>query len=211
MLIRAPSSASSTTQPSRQTRTSRRTVQVPIGGLDRIAGESSRELTSDPSNSDYGSLTLLFQRSNGGEGLQILPSIEAIDSENWKDTGLVDDALLVNIGAPRLVHISRRFPRHSTNAAVAAGDALELWSGAIFKSTLHRVRPFRRSLRSLHIDARHRSFSPRPSPPQVFPSGSQSPGSTNQLPPRHSSPSFPSVTSLRVSPASLLAFAGRLY
>ncbi|ORY87409.1 hypothetical protein BCR35DRAFT_289460 [Leucosporidium creatinivorum] len=67
-------------------------------------------------HSDYGSLTLLFQRSNGGEGLQILPSTEPLDSKNWKDTGVVDNALLVNIG-----------------------DALELWSGAIFKSTLHRV------------------------------------------------------------------------
>ncbi|KAM0789297.1 hypothetical protein ACM66B_000137 [Microbotryomycetes sp. NB124-2] len=70
-------------------------------------------------HSDYGSLTLLFQRKNGGEGLQILPSTEPIDSPDsaWQDTGLVDDALLVNIG-----------------------DALELWSGATFKSTLHRVR-----------------------------------------------------------------------
>ncbi|KAK4051331.1 hypothetical protein OIV83_002815 [Microbotryomycetes sp. JL201] len=70
-------------------------------------------------HSDYGSLTLLFQRKNGGEGLQILPSTEPIDSPDsaWQDTGLVEGALLVNIG-----------------------DALELWSGAKFKSTLHRVR-----------------------------------------------------------------------
>lgn len=67
-------------------------------------------------HSDYGSLTLLFQRSNGGEGLQILPSSEPLDSPNWIPTGVVENALLVNIG-----------------------DALELWSGAIFKSTLHRV------------------------------------------------------------------------
>ncbi|KAK4057251.1 hypothetical protein OIO90_001748 [Microbotryomycetes sp. JL221] len=70
-------------------------------------------------HSDYGSLTLLFQRKNGGKGLQILPSTEPIDSPDsaWQNTGLVEDALLVNIG-----------------------DALELWSGATFKSTLHRVR-----------------------------------------------------------------------
>lgn len=41
---------------------------------------------------------MLFQRSNGGEGLQILPSTEPLDSKNWKDTGVVDNALLVNIG-----------------------------------------------------------------------------------------------------------------
>ncbi|KAL8283279.1 hypothetical protein RQP46_005689 [Phenoliferia psychrophenolica] len=68
-------------------------------------------------HSDYGSLTLLFQRSEGGKGLQILPSSEPIDSENWQDVGVVDGALLVNIG-----------------------DALEFWSGALLKSTLHRVR-----------------------------------------------------------------------
>ncbi|SCV69833.1 BQ2448_1227 [Microbotryum intermedium] len=67
-------------------------------------------------HSDYGSLTLLFQRSSEGEGLQILPSTEPLDSPNWQNVGLVEDALLVNIG-----------------------DALELWSGAILKSTLHRV------------------------------------------------------------------------
>ena len=50
------------------------------------------------SHSDYGSLTLLFQRSEGGEGLQILPSTEPVDSENWQDVGVVDGALLVNIG-----------------------------------------------------------------------------------------------------------------
>lgn len=37
-------------------------------------------------HSDYGSLTLLFQRSTGGEGLQILPSTEKLGSTNWKDT-----------------------------------------------------------------------------------------------------------------------------
>lgn len=67
-------------------------------------------------HSDYGSLTLLFQRKSGGEGLQILPPSEPLDSGRWRDTGVVDDALLVNVG-----------------------DALELWSGARFKSTLHRV------------------------------------------------------------------------
>ena len=54
-------------------------------------------------HSDYGSLTLLFQRSNGGEGLQILPSTEPLDSDQWQDTGVVDNALLVNIGTLQLV------------------------------------------------------------------------------------------------------------
>ena len=67
-------------------------------------------------HSDYGSLTLLFQRAEGGEGLQILPTTEPIEGGKWQDVGVVQDAMLVNIG-----------------------DALELWTGAKFKSTLHRV------------------------------------------------------------------------
>ncbi|GAA5833785.1 hypothetical protein JCM5353_003315 [Sporobolomyces roseus] len=67
-------------------------------------------------HSDYGSLTLLFQRAEGGEGLQILPTTEPLDGGRWQDVGVVENALLVNIG-----------------------DALELWTGANFKSTLHRV------------------------------------------------------------------------
>ncbi|GAA6017238.1 hypothetical protein JCM11491_001864 [Sporobolomyces phaffii] len=67
-------------------------------------------------HSDYGSLTLLFQRAAGGEGLQILPSGESLDGGAWQDVGVVENAMLVNIG-----------------------DALELWTGARYKSTLHRV------------------------------------------------------------------------
>ncbi|GAA5952856.1 hypothetical protein JCM3765_002987 [Sporobolomyces pararoseus] len=67
-------------------------------------------------HSDYGSLTLLFQRAAGGEGLQILPSAESLDGGEWQDVGVVENAMLVNIG-----------------------DALELWTGANYKSTLHRV------------------------------------------------------------------------
>ncbi|GAA6048425.1 hypothetical protein JCM3770_003752 [Rhodotorula araucariae] len=67
-------------------------------------------------HSDYGSLTCLFQRKDGGEGLQILPSSEPLVGGRWRDVGIVDDAMLVNVG-----------------------DAMELWSGANFKSTLHRV------------------------------------------------------------------------
>ncbi|GAA5934723.1 isopenicillin N synthase family dioxygenase [Sporobolomyces koalae] len=66
-------------------------------------------------HSDYGSLTLLFQRAAGGEGLQILPSSETLTGV-WRDVGVVENAILVNIG-----------------------DALELWTGAHYKSTLHRV------------------------------------------------------------------------
>ncbi|BGP16940.1 hypothetical protein JCM10213_007386 [Rhodosporidiobolus nylandii] len=68
------------------------------------------------SHSDYGSCTLLFQREEGGDGLQILPSTEPLEGGRWRDTGMVKGAVLVNIG-----------------------DAMELWSGARLKSTLHRV------------------------------------------------------------------------
>ncbi|BGP32775.1 hypothetical protein JCM10296v2_004559 [Rhodotorula toruloides] len=67
-------------------------------------------------HSDFGSCTLLFQRPEGGDGLEILPPGEPLEGGRWKPTGMVPDAVLVNIG-----------------------DALELWSGARFKSTLHRV------------------------------------------------------------------------
>ncbi|GAA5900159.1 hypothetical protein JCM8208_002034 [Rhodotorula glutinis] len=76
--------------------------------------------TVDPNragaHTDYGSLTLLFQREDGGEGLQILPSTEPLEGGRWRDVGMVRGAMLVNVG-----------------------DAIELWSGANFKSTLHRV------------------------------------------------------------------------
>ncbi|GAA5896338.1 hypothetical protein JCM6882_000988 [Rhodosporidiobolus microsporus] len=81
-----------------------------------IPGGANVEPNRAGSHSDYGSLTLLFQRKNGGEGLQILPSTEPLEGGNWRDAGVVDGALLVNVG-----------------------DAMELWSGANFKSTLHRV------------------------------------------------------------------------
>ncbi|GJN91128.1 hypothetical protein Rhopal_004146-T1 [Rhodotorula paludigena] len=68
-------------------------------------------------HTDYGSCTALFVQSNGGEGLQILPPSEPLEGGKWQDVGSVEGALLLNIG-----------------------DALELWSGAEFKSTLHRVR-----------------------------------------------------------------------
>ncbi|KAG8763800.1 hypothetical protein FRC12_008401, partial [Ceratobasidium sp. 428] len=60
-------------------------------------------------HSDYGSLTLLFQKSLGG--LQIkLPNGE------WLDAPVVDDAVLVNIG-----------------------DLFDFWSGGRYTSTVHRV------------------------------------------------------------------------
>lgn len=60
-------------------------------------------------HSDYGSLTLLFQKSLGG--LQIkLPTGE------WLDAPVVDDAVLVNIG-----------------------DLFDFWSGGRYTSTVHRV------------------------------------------------------------------------
>ncbi|CEQ42268.1 SPOSA6832_04085, partial [Sporobolomyces salmonicolor] len=82
-----------------------------------IPAGSNVEPNRAGAHSDYGSLTLLFQRKDGGEGLQLLPSTEPIEGGKWRDTGVVENALLVNIG-----------------------DAMELWSGANFKSTLHRVR-----------------------------------------------------------------------
>ncbi|GAA5911896.1 hypothetical protein JCM5296_006638 [Sporobolomyces johnsonii] len=81
-----------------------------------IPASSNVEPNRAGAHSDYGSLTLLFQRKDGGEGLQLLPSTEPIEGGQWRDTGVVENALLVNIG-----------------------DAMELWSGARFKSTLHRV------------------------------------------------------------------------
>ncbi|KAG9074749.1 hypothetical protein FRC06_010489 [Ceratobasidium sp. 370] len=60
-------------------------------------------------HSDYGSLTLLFQKSLGG--LQVkLPNGE------WLDAPVVDDAVLVNIG-----------------------DLFEFWSGGRYTSTVHQV------------------------------------------------------------------------
>ncbi|KAF8759834.1 hypothetical protein RHS01_01941 [Rhizoctonia solani] len=60
-------------------------------------------------HSDYGSLTLLFQKSLGGLQVQ-LPNGE------WLDAPVVDDAVLVNIG-----------------------DLFDFWSGGRYPSTVHRV------------------------------------------------------------------------
>lgn len=49
-------------------------------------------------HSDYGSLTLLFLRKEGAEGLQILPPSEPLDSDHWRDVPVVEGGLLVNIG-----------------------------------------------------------------------------------------------------------------
>ncbi|KAG8693356.1 hypothetical protein FRC08_009173 [Ceratobasidium sp. 394] len=71
-------------------------------------GQSEGEVRAG-AHSDYGSLTLLFQKSLGG--LQIeLPNGE------WLDAPVVDDAVLVNIG-----------------------DLFEFWSGGRYTSTVHRV------------------------------------------------------------------------
>lgn len=46
-----------------------------------------------------GSLTLLFIRpGEGPEGLQILPPGERVEEKNWRPVGVVDDAVLVNVG-----------------------------------------------------------------------------------------------------------------
>lgn len=90
-----------------------------------------------PADSDYGSLTLLFQRSEGGEGLQILPSNARVDEVNWKNAGVVEGALLVNSEwsfSGRSVHDV------ADAQSLLVGDAMEFWTGAQMKSTLHRVR-----------------------------------------------------------------------
>ncbi|CAE6454614.1 unnamed protein product [Rhizoctonia solani] len=60
-------------------------------------------------HSDYGSLTLLFQKSLGGLQLQL-------PNGKWLDAPVVDDAVLVNIG-----------------------DLFDFWSGGRYPSTVHRV------------------------------------------------------------------------
>ena len=136
-----------------------------------IPGGANVEPNRAGAHSDYGSLTLLFQRKNGGEGLQILPPSEPLEGGIWRDTGMVDDALLVNVG-----------------------DALELWSGARFKSTLHRVRYLLLGIClpaqdwSLDFDApflRRWCFL-RPYQQRGFPSASRSHGSTSRRRPRAS-------------------------
>ncbi|KAH9814938.1 hypothetical protein DFH28DRAFT_969854 [Melampsora americana] len=67
-------------------------------------------------HSDYGSLTLLFQESDGPTGLQVLTSSEIGQPPSWKDVAVQPGAILVNIG-----------------------DALEFWTGGKLKSTVHRV------------------------------------------------------------------------
>ncbi|KAG0149149.1 hypothetical protein CROQUDRAFT_653968 [Cronartium quercuum f. sp. fusiforme G11] len=75
-------------------------------------------------HSDYGSLTLLIQESDGPTGLQVLTSASQSENESepdnkqqvWKDVAVQPGAILVNIG-----------------------DALEFWTGGQLKSTIHRV------------------------------------------------------------------------
>lgn len=63
------------------------------------------------SHSDYGSCTLLFQRSVGG--LQVLTSSSP---ETWTDIPPQEGCIVVNVG-----------------------DAMEFWSAGLFRSTQHRV------------------------------------------------------------------------
>ncbi|KDQ08228.1 hypothetical protein BOTBODRAFT_38059 [Botryobasidium botryosum FD-172 SS1] len=60
-------------------------------------------------HSDYGSITLLFQKDVGG--LQIL-----LPNGEWLDAPAENDAILVNVG-----------------------DSFDFWTGGLFKSTQHRV------------------------------------------------------------------------
>jgi len=72
------------------------------------AGPASRA----GAHSDYGSLTLLFQRPSGSTGLQILP----YGAKTWTPVDIPHQGVLVNVA-----------------------DVMEFWTGGRFRSTLHRV------------------------------------------------------------------------
>ncbi|KAI9476226.1 MAG: hypothetical protein EXX96DRAFT_576291 [Benjaminiella poitrasii] len=60
-------------------------------------------------HSDYGSITLLFQKDV--PGLEVLKS-----AQEWTQAPLIEDAIIVNVG-----------------------DQMEIWTNGLFKSTKHRV------------------------------------------------------------------------
>ena len=72
-------------------------------------------------HSDYGSITLLFQRP-GGSGLEIRD-----ESQNWKGVAVIPPGydLETNDNMPPIV--------------VNVGDLLEYWTNGLLKSTVHRV------------------------------------------------------------------------
>ncbi|KAI8065440.1 hypothetical protein BC940DRAFT_304092 [Gongronella butleri] len=81
-----------------------RLLKYPRGGQDAY-----KEIVRAGSHSDYGTITLLFQKDVGGL------EVHAFDRE-WISAPLIEGAILVNIG-----------------------DLMEFWTGGLFKSTKHRV------------------------------------------------------------------------
>ncbi|KAG8904758.1 hypothetical protein FRB99_001235 [Tulasnella sp. 403] len=80
-----------------------------------LEAEDNRNDIRAGAHSDYGSLTLLFQKDVGG--LQILlPSSPDSPIPRWLNAPVLNDSVLVNIG-----------------------DLMEFWTGGQFKSTMHRV------------------------------------------------------------------------
>lgn len=73
-------------------------------------GEASyNEAIRAGAHSDYGSITLLFQKD--------VPGLEVQQSrEKWISAPIIENSILVNVG-----------------------DQMQEWSGGLFKSTLHRV------------------------------------------------------------------------
>lgn len=61
-------------------------------------------------HSDYGSITLLFQKDVPGL------EVQGATRSGWVSAPLIDNAILVNVG-----------------------DQMEFWTNGLFKSTLHRV------------------------------------------------------------------------
>lgn len=81
-----------------------RFLKYPRGGE-----ESYKEPVRAGAHSDYGSITLLFQRD--------VPGLEVQASRTeWISAPLIKDAILVNVG-----------------------DQIEFWTNGLFKSTMHRV------------------------------------------------------------------------
>ncbi|CAO3599584.1 unnamed protein product [Absidia cylindrospora] len=77
----------------------------------RRHGQDEEELIGAGGHTDYGTITLLFQKDVGG--LQVAPRG---NHQEWIDAPLIKNAILVNIG-----------------------DLLQFWTGGLFKSTMHRV------------------------------------------------------------------------
>jgi isopenicillin N synthase-like dioxygenase len=75
-------------------------------------------------HSDYGTITLLFQRP-GQPGLEILPpSPSSSNTENWTPVPVFPPGTESDPSPPILVNI---------------GDLLSHWTNNLFKSTVHRV------------------------------------------------------------------------